>query len=327
MNKDTFLLQLGQLLYDIPNEERQEALEYYESYFQDAGEENEAHVLKELGSPQKIAESIKEGLKDGGPTESVEHPLQVRTNKRSDSAQTDAYNYEKQRANAQNDTYDYEKQRANAQSDTYDYEKQRANAQSDTYDYEKQRTNTHSDTYDYGRRSGNYRRYYEKDPRSESSYGNGSSYRDRASYGNKQNYGQYGQPGKPVKQSGADKSAKWILLLLAVIMTAPLWGSLASVLLSLCGITIAAVVVLGIFAVGGVIGGLVCTVIGIVRLCMMSLIQGLILLGVGMLLIAAGGISIILLVLLCAKLLPWAVNLVSSLLHKVWDWCLNLRHV
>lgn len=51
------------LLSDISEEERQEALEYYESYFDDAGEDQEAEVIRELGSPGKVAAIIKEDLK------------------------------------------------------------------------------------------------------------------------------------------------------------------------------------------------------------------------------------------------------------------------
>lgn len=73
MNKEEFLLRLERLLYDIPREEREEALEYYRNYFADAGEENEAAVLAELGSPEKAAAGIREGLAapEGG---SLEHP-------------------------------------------------------------------------------------------------------------------------------------------------------------------------------------------------------------------------------------------------------------
>ena len=64
MDKQQFLAELKQLLGDIPATERDEALGYYEDYFEDAGEENEATVLKELESPDKIAFMIKAGLKD-----------------------------------------------------------------------------------------------------------------------------------------------------------------------------------------------------------------------------------------------------------------------
>ena len=63
MTKEQFLFQLEQQLLDIPQDEREEAMEYYRDYFDDAGEENEESVIAELGSPKKVAVSIKEGLK------------------------------------------------------------------------------------------------------------------------------------------------------------------------------------------------------------------------------------------------------------------------
>ena len=64
MDKQQFLAELKQLLGDIPAVERDEALEYYEDYFEDAGQENESTILKELESPEKIAFMIKAGLRD-----------------------------------------------------------------------------------------------------------------------------------------------------------------------------------------------------------------------------------------------------------------------
>lgn len=64
MNRAQFMEQLKKLLSDISEEERQEALEYYESYFDDAGEDQEAEVIRELGSPGKVAAIIKEDLKN-----------------------------------------------------------------------------------------------------------------------------------------------------------------------------------------------------------------------------------------------------------------------
>ena len=55
MNRAQFMEQLKKLLSDISEEERQEALDYYESYFDDAGEDQEANVIRELGSPGKVA--------------------------------------------------------------------------------------------------------------------------------------------------------------------------------------------------------------------------------------------------------------------------------
>ena len=65
MTKEQFLFQLEQKLLDIPEDERAEAMEYYRDYFNDAGPENEEQVIAELGSPDKVAASIKEGLRAG----------------------------------------------------------------------------------------------------------------------------------------------------------------------------------------------------------------------------------------------------------------------
>lgn len=48
MNRAQFMEQLEKLLSDISEEERQEALDYYESYFDDAGEDQEANVIRSL---------------------------------------------------------------------------------------------------------------------------------------------------------------------------------------------------------------------------------------------------------------------------------------
>ena len=49
MNKEEFLKRLEQLLSDISEEERADALAFYRSYFEDAGIGNEASILEELG--------------------------------------------------------------------------------------------------------------------------------------------------------------------------------------------------------------------------------------------------------------------------------------
>lgn len=65
MSREEFMKQLENLLNDISEEEKREALEYYRGYFEDAGEENEERILKELESPEKVAETIKADLEMG----------------------------------------------------------------------------------------------------------------------------------------------------------------------------------------------------------------------------------------------------------------------
>lgn len=65
MNRKQFMEELRKLLIDISEEEREEALQYYEDYFDDAGEENEQKVIEELESPEKLAATISLNLEPG----------------------------------------------------------------------------------------------------------------------------------------------------------------------------------------------------------------------------------------------------------------------
>lgn len=58
MNRIEFLKELEDLLQSVSTEERQDALSFYQNYFDDAGYENEAEVIEELGSPEKVAAII-----------------------------------------------------------------------------------------------------------------------------------------------------------------------------------------------------------------------------------------------------------------------------
>lgn len=66
MNRKEFMRQLELLLSDISEDERREALDYYESYFDEAGEAEEASVIQKLGSPGKVAAIIKADLRENG---------------------------------------------------------------------------------------------------------------------------------------------------------------------------------------------------------------------------------------------------------------------
>lgn len=58
MNKADYLAALAHELRGLPPEEQRNALQYYEDYFADAGEENEETVIRELGTPQEVAREI-----------------------------------------------------------------------------------------------------------------------------------------------------------------------------------------------------------------------------------------------------------------------------
>ena len=62
MGRKEFMEQLAALLGDISPQEREEALDYYERYFDEAGDDLQ-QAIDHLGSPQKVAQDIKSGLK------------------------------------------------------------------------------------------------------------------------------------------------------------------------------------------------------------------------------------------------------------------------
>lgn len=66
MNRAEFMRQLETLLQSIPVMEREEALQYYNDYFDDAGSENEQKVIEALGNPARVAENIRRDLLESG---------------------------------------------------------------------------------------------------------------------------------------------------------------------------------------------------------------------------------------------------------------------
>lgn len=73
MNRVEFMRQLEMLLSDVTPSERGEALQFYNDYFDDAGAENEQEVIKALGSPAKVAATIKTDLSGNSAGEFTEN--------------------------------------------------------------------------------------------------------------------------------------------------------------------------------------------------------------------------------------------------------------
>lgn len=97
MNRQEFMRQLEYLLSGIPTSEREDALAYYNNYFDEAGVENEVKVIEELGSPEAVAKIILADVyRDGGDysnpePEAYEHqvvPKQNRTTKKQGMSQS-----------------------------------------------------------------------------------------------------------------------------------------------------------------------------------------------------------------------------------------------
>lgn len=62
MRRAEFMKELEYLLQDIPDEEKEEALAYYRDYLEEAGDDNEEQVIREFGSPERVAAIIRSDL-------------------------------------------------------------------------------------------------------------------------------------------------------------------------------------------------------------------------------------------------------------------------
>lgn len=69
MTREEFLRSLRQSLYDVPIEELENIIRYYEEYFDEAGLENEQSVIEELGTPQELAATIRRDIRSGAYTD------------------------------------------------------------------------------------------------------------------------------------------------------------------------------------------------------------------------------------------------------------------
>ena len=58
MNRNEYMAALRRALAGLPEEERANALRYYEEYFDDAGPENEQKAIDGLGAPEQVAAQI-----------------------------------------------------------------------------------------------------------------------------------------------------------------------------------------------------------------------------------------------------------------------------
>jgi len=85
MNRIDFMAQLKRLLSDIPESDRNDAVAYYNDYFDEAGVENEAQVIRELGNPGKVAAMIRASLRNneskGEYTETGYHDASTEANR------------------------------------------------------------------------------------------------------------------------------------------------------------------------------------------------------------------------------------------------------
>lgn len=112
MNKNEYLDRLSKLLADISYEEHEEALSYYREYIDDAGIENEQRVIMELGTPEHLAQEIREGLfQKGEPSKRQGEPIsapELGTNSNSGNTVPPYQDHNRQYSNHSNNNGNYD---------------------------------------------------------------------------------------------------------------------------------------------------------------------------------------------------------------------------
>lgn len=289
MTKYEFLGDLSRLLKDLPEEERKQALHYYEDYFADAGEDNEQEVLNELGSPENIAELIKADSPDeitygDGASTHATAPLQP-------YKAAGPEHSENVSGNASYVTPD------STQNDR---------SQSDN--------NWHSMT---GDPSGNQHMNGDSsgNQQSNTGYTNGSASHSNASGANQSTCSR-----SSGLFSGMDNT-NLIIMIIVLVVTSPIWGSallgIASFLLGLLGALVGIFAALVLGGGGSAISGIVAIVAGFIALFAGHAASGVLTIGVGCLLFSLGSAFCYLGVFLAIRLIP----LLWRQLGRLWDWC------
>ena len=64
MTRTEYIAKLTKYLRKLPQKDYEEALEYFKEYFEEAGPENEAQVIAELGTPKEAAHEVISRLLD-----------------------------------------------------------------------------------------------------------------------------------------------------------------------------------------------------------------------------------------------------------------------
>lgn len=280
MNRADFMKNLAELLADVPPTEREEAIQYYNDYFDDAGVENEQSVIASLGTPQQLAETIRAGLADGGNIgEFTEKGFSAYEQKRNNEVM-----------NLNNDG----KNSGNGSQDSYNSQNNSSNQSA----YNNQGYYSNPNKYD------------------NQNYNSNQSYNgNQNTYGN-----QGGTVAKPNKKqmSGGTIVLIVILCILASPLLIGIGGGLLGTVIGIFGALLGIVVGFGAAAVALIVVGVCVFVYGIVLMFGMPL-AGLCLIGAGMICLAIGLLFLWLTVMICGGLIPAIVKGIVKLFNSIFN--------
>ena len=295
MNRAEFMRRLTELLGDVSPMERDEAIQYYNDYFDDAGAENESSVIASLGSPEELARTIKAGLNDSGNGgEFTESGF---------SGYTQTHRDEMVRAGETRQGGDAARQEGTGWSTGMG-------------------GSTHNNTYyqgGYYQRSGDgvyggredTRKY--SNPYEQNGSGNSSNSSGNAS-GNPAG-GQYAQPQKGM--SGGNI----VLIVILAVLTSPVWigllGGAFGVVVSLLAVLFAIFVAFLAIGIGLIIASVALLITGVAMIFSVPL-GGICIVGSALIVFAIGLVFLWLMVLMAGSAIPAFVRGVVSLCRRLF---------
>ncbi len=333
MNRAEFMRRLTELLGDVAPTEREEAIQYYNDYFDDAGEENESGVIASLGTPEELARTIKAGLNDGGNsgefTESgfsgyTQTPKdEIMKVKDEDAAgRTDtgagqadaAYSEAAGSGGAQGSGEFRGTQSGNGYYEGAYYKRPEGDGvyggRQDTRNYRNPYEESGARESSTGRTYGQNTSYAQS-----GSHGTGTSYEQSGSYGTGTSYGQ----GKAAKEPMSGGMIALIVVL--AVLTSPVWigllGGFLGVAAGLIAVLFALFLTFLIIGVVFIVVAIALLVTG-VTLLFSAPLAALCVIGCGLVLFALGLVGIWVMVALAGLAIPAFVRGIVSLCQKIF---------
>ena len=321
MNRAEFMRRLTELLGDVAPTEREEAIQYYNDYFDDAGEENESGVIASLGTPEELARTIKAGLNDGGNSgEFTESGFSGYTQMPKDEIvkvkDEDAAGRTDTGAGQAGAAYSEAAGSGEAQGSGEFRGTQSGNGYYEGAYYKR----PEGDGVYGGRQdTRNYRNPYEESGSRESSagrtYGQNTSYEQSGSYGTGTSYGQ----GKAAKEPMSGGMIALIVVL--AVLTSPVWigllGGFLGVAAGLIAVLFALFLTFLIIGVVFIVVAIALLVTG-VTLLFSAPLAALCVIGCGLVLFALGLVGIWVMVALAGLAIPAFVRGIVSLCQKIF---------
>lgn len=347
MTKLEFIKELESLLPDIPSEEREEALRYYNGYFDDAGEENEDEIIKELGSPERVAKIIKAELlsneeerenrgyfTERGYQDTVydDEKLEIVKTANKDTQQADKQNAHPGSQNVQGDNGQWNT--VNASGAAYSGNAGYANRGSNggNYGNASNTGNTFNggNAYNAGQagnssyvnNASNYTQYNNNQGRNgtqgygqSNAQGNAQRNARGNAQGNAQGYGQNNEPGGYRNTQNANKDSNTVLIVIIAIATSFIWVPLVisalGIIIGILGAVVGIIFGLGAAGVSMVCAGIALFVAGLLQISVPFI--GLLLCGGGLIVLGLGMLFTLACGALCTKALPAMIRGIVNL--------------